>query len=272
MITDDDVMTLFEKSDPARVPAATPPLDADRYLETLRLRSTDVTLTDFSVPATPLRDRRNLMTLVAVILVAALLAGGAIAYFVRSTTRDSVTDQPVYPPAVVAINFLHAYAAYDADQVESFLAPDAKVTAMWTGPDWRLGLRYMEATELELIDLSCEVVDSSPSLSFVQCPYAYNGLGSDELGLGPYGGSSIGLTIRDGKVVDAKMNIPTDRTFRTQMWEPFANWVATDFPEDAAVMYTDSSHIAAAITAQSLPLWEQHTREYADYVKQRPGA
>ena len=268
MITDNDVMRLFEKADPARVPPATPPLDADAYLDTLRLRSTDVSLTDLSVPPTPPRDRRNLMTLVAVVLVAVLVAGGAIAYFVRSTTRDSVTNHPTYPPAVLAINFLRAYAAYDADGVASFLASDADVSAMWTRSDWRLSLRYMQATDFRLIDVSCEVVDSIPSRTLVTCPYAYNQLGSDELGLGPYRGSWIGLTIHKGKIVDAEMNLPTDRRFRTEIWEPFATWVATNFPDDAAVMYTDRSHIAAAITEESIPLWEQHTRDYVNDMKQ----
>jgi len=30
-------------------------------------------------------------------------------------------------------------------------------------------------------------------------------------------------------------------------------------------MYTDQSHIAAAITEESIPLWEKHTRDYVDY-------
>ena len=51
MITDDDVFELFEHSDPARVQAETPRLDAIRYLDALRLRSADIA-----------SDRRQLTT------------------------------------------------------------------------------------------------------------------------------------------------------------------------------------------------------------------
>ena len=122
MITDDDVMRLFEEADPARVHAEIPRVDATGYLDALRLRTTDMTLTEISSPLTPSRERHRLITLAAVILVAVLIAGGAIALVARSSTRDSVTNPPLRPPAVqVASNFLAAYAAYDADRVASLL-------------------------------------------------------------------------------------------------------------------------------------------------------
>ena len=56
------------------------------------------------------------------ILVGVLVAGGAIALFVRGTTRDSVTNPPLRPAAVqVATDFLAAYTAYDADRVAVLL-------------------------------------------------------------------------------------------------------------------------------------------------------
>ena len=272
MITDDDVMRLFEEADPARVHAEIPRVDATGYLDALRLRTNDMTLTEISSPLTPSRERHRLITLAAVILVAVLIAGGAIALVARSSTRDSVTNPPLRPPAVqVASNFLAAYAAYDADRVGSFLAADADVSAMWNGRDWRLGLRYMKAIGLSLVVSSCDEVASSPSRTLVRCPFAYNALRSDELGLGPYDAEGFGLTIRDGKIVDATMNFSFNvgKGFREQMWDPFASWVATNFPDDAAVMYTDRSHLSAAITDESIPLWEQHTRDYVADVKQK---
>ena len=272
MITDDDVFELFEHSDPARVQAETPRLDAIRYLDALRLRSADIALTDVSSPLTSPRDRHTLISLAAVILVGVLVAGGAIALFVRGTTRDSVTNPPLRPAAVqVATDFLAAYTAYDADRVASFLSAGADVSSMWNGPDWRLGLRYMKATGLSLIVGSCQEVASSPSLTLVRCPFAYNALRSDQMGLGPYDLEGFGLTIRDGEIVRVTMNFPVTagKGFREQMWEPFASWVATNFPDDAAVMYTDQSHLSPAITEESIPLWEQHTRDYVADVKQK---
>ena len=271
MITDDDVMQLFERADPARVPAELPRLDAIGYLDALRLRSADIALTDISSPPAPPRDRHRLITLAAVILLGVLVAGGGIALFVRSTTRDAVTNPPVRPPAVqVATNFLAAYTAYDADRVASLLSADADVSALWNGPDWRLGLRYMKATGLSFIVKSCDEVASSPSLTLVRCPFAYNALRSDQMGLGPYDANGFVLTIRDGKIVRALMNFPLTlgTGFREQVWEPFASWVATNFPDDAAVMYSDRSHISASITEESIPLWEEHTTGYVDDVNQ----
>jgi hypothetical protein len=45
VITDDEVMRLFERADPARLDDSAPVIDAAGYLDTLRTRSIDVTLT-----------------------------------------------------------------------------------------------------------------------------------------------------------------------------------------------------------------------------------
>ena len=37
-------------------------------------------------------------------------------------------------------------------------------------------------------------------------------------------------------------------------------------------MYTDVSHISAAITEESIPLWEEHTAGYVDDVNQKLAA
>jgi hypothetical protein len=276
VITDDEVLQLFEQADPARALLAPPPLDAGAYLDTLRLRGTDMTLTDIAPSSPPSGSRNRRFTVAAVIVVALLIAGSAIALFVRSSTRQSVTHQPPHPPAMqVATDFVAAYTAYDADAVSSLLAGDADVSGMYQRSDWRLGLRFMQATGLKVVVRSCVEEASSPTQTLVRCPFVFHALGSDEVGLGPFPGGVIGLTIRDGKVVDAETNVPyalSDDHFKRQMWQPFASWVATNFPDDAAVMYTDHSHIAAAITEESIPLWEQHTRDYVNDLNQTVAA
>jgi len=266
VITDDDVVQLFEQADPARVLRASPPLDASAYLDALRVRSTDMTLTDITPTTFAPRSRR--ITVAALIAVALLIAGSAIAVFFRSSTRQSVTHPPDHLQAMqVATDFVAAYTAYDADQVSSLLAADADLSGLFQRSDWRLGLRFMQATRVEITVRSCVETASSPSKTLVQCPYVSHQLGSDELGLGPYAGGSMGLTIRDGKIIDADVNFAPllNHDFKNEMWKPFAAWVATNFPDDATLMYTDQSHIAAAITEESIPLWEKHTRDYVDY-------
>ena len=51
------------------------------------------------------------------------------------------------------------------------------------------------------------------------------------------------------------------------MWEPFASWVSTTYPEDAAVMYRDETHTGVRLTEESIGLWERHTRGYVEEVE-----
>jgi hypothetical protein len=47
------------------------------------------------------------------------------------------------------------------------------------------------------------------------------------------------------------------------MWEPFADWVFAAHPEDLKVMYTGGG-TEVRLTEESIRLWEQRSREYAD--------
>jgi hypothetical protein len=50
--------------------------------------------------------------------------------------------------------------------------------------------------------------------------------------------------------------------FSPQMWEPFAEWVSTTYPADAAVMYEDETYSGVRLSEESIPLWERHIRGY----------
>ena len=39
-------------------------------------------------------------------------------------------------------------------------------------------------------------------------------------------------------------------------------------PKDAAVMYVDRTHTIFRLSPESIRLWERHTREYVEEVKQ----
>jgi hypothetical protein len=45
------------------------------------------------------------------------------------------------------------------------------------------------------------------------------------------------------------------------VWEPFAAWIETTYPDDAAVMLSTGGD-GARLSEQAIPLWEQHTHEY----------
>ncbi len=55
------------------------------------------------------------------------------------------------------------------------------------------------------------------------------------------------------------------------MWEPFAEWVSTTYPKDAAVMYDGGSLSNFDLTEESIRLWEQHTKEYVEMVNAGTG-
>jgi hypothetical protein len=180
-------------------------------------------------------------------------------------------DTPVAAsPIAVATAFVEAYAAFDADKAASYLADGA--LAEFGGfdgevEDLRLGLSQGQAAGFKWLLDSCEAQDSSPSGTLVRCAYDYHGIRSDEIGLGPYSGSWFDITVLDGEIVSVSDHIQfMSNGFASEMWEPFADWVADTYPDDVAVMYTDSSQALPSITEESNQLWELRSREYVNVV------
>lgn len=54
-----------------------------------------------------------------------------------------------------------------------------------------------------------------------------------------------------------------ENRFSEQVWEPFAEWVATRYPDDVVRMYDSGSQTDFRLSEQSIQLWKQHSREYA---------
>jgi hypothetical protein len=203
---------------------------------------------------------------VAVVLIVALL-------IIQSREEAPATDQaPVAAEAPentvnaraveVATGFVEAYGAFDVERAMTYLAEDATISVLGEQDDPRLLISWLEATGYEQIVDPCEQVGNSASSS-VHCTFAFHGLRSGEIGRGPFGGSSFDLVVRDGKVVEASQTWEIEK-FSPQVWEPFANWVSTAHPKDAAVMYTDGSHTNVRLTEESIPLWERYTRAYVE--------
>jgi hypothetical protein len=88
----------------------------------------------------------------------------------------------------------------------------------------------------------CEQVGNSESGLSLRCAFEMDAGGSDEIGLGPYTGNYWRLTVRDGKIVSARRDIAfMTNGFSDQIWEPFAEWVSVEHPDDVLAMYTDES-------------------------------
>jgi len=181
-----------------------------------------------------------------------------------ATTPASEPERPANATAVeVAARFTEAYGAFDAEQAITFLADDADLSGvggLGGTREFRLLISFLEAQGYKQLLDSCEETSSSASGTEVRCTFDFHAIRSDEIGLGPYGGSYFDLTVRDGEIVRASLYWEIGE-FSPQMWEPFADWVSKTYPEDAAVMYNEDL-TDFRLSEESIGLWERRIREY----------
>jgi hypothetical protein len=176
------------------------------------------------------------------------------------------TSAPAQAPETaakeVATSFLEAYGAFDADRAITYLADDANLSPLGVGgnQEFRLLLSFFEAQGYEQMLAPCEETGTSSAGTYVRCPFDFHAIRSDEIGRGPYSGSYFDLTVRDGEIVRASNYFETAK-FSPEMWEPFAEWVSTTYPDDAAVMYNPTL-TNFQLSEESIRLWERHSREY----------
>lgn len=218
------------------------------------------------------RKRRNQRIAAGVVGVAVFV----VAVWALGTRMGRETTAPATPPTVtpgdakaleVAQNFFAAYGAFDADRAITYLADDADLSGIGAQGirEFRLLLSYLEAIRYRQLHTSCVDVGSSGLETYVHCTYDFHSNGSDQIGKGPYSGTSIHFTVSEGKIVRASMYWELGK-YASQMWYPFKEWVSTNYPKDLAVMYDETSTGDYALTVESIRLWKQHTREYLEHV------
>jgi hypothetical protein len=189
---------------------------------------------------------------------------------------NEAQEKPVDAKArEVATGFLKAYGAFDAGQAITYLADDAAITELITSvgaqgvtgtlKEFRLLIAQLEGTGYKHMLDPCEELGSSASGTVLRCTFDFHLFRSDEIGRGPFSGSSFLLTVRDGEIVRASVSFGIQE-FSPQMWEPFATWVSKTHPEDVAVMYEDDSQSGVRLTKESSRLWERYTRDYVEEV------
>jgi hypothetical protein len=208
--------------------------------------------------------------------VAAVIGVAAVALLLtmrpsgeEATPADEPSALTAPDPAAVGIaeDYFKAVNAFDAEQAMSYLSDDA----IENRKSFRQSLSWLEATGFEkILDFCQQVGSSTASGTLVSCTYDFHGLRSDEMGLGPYSGSSDEFTVHDGQIVRESGLLDTEK-FSPQVWEPFAEWVSKAYPQDAAVMYADETYSLQMHTPESIRLWEQHTREYVKEVQRANG-
>jgi hypothetical protein len=176
----------------------------------------------------------------------------------------------------IATSFVEAYGAFDAEEAITYLAPDADILGLIGSIGAHRGVQGTSEELPLLISLlraegyrqsldSCEAQADSASGTMVHCTFDFHLFGSDQLGLGPYSGSSIDLTVLDGEIVRAGGTFEVEE-FSPEMWEPFEGWVSEAYPDDATAMYEDETHTGVRPTEESVRLWRRHVREYVEVM------
>jgi hypothetical protein len=164
------------------------------------------------------------------------------------------------------LGFLDAYRAFDGDAALSYVAEGAAITSAsgdGSPRDFRLGLRWLEAMGYrQHRGGPCQMTSHVGSSIAFECLYEWHALGSDDLGLGPYDGVFSFNVNDDGRITRVDTGLNYADGFSPQVWEPFAEWVSMEHPDEAVIMYTDDSQTNGRLTPESFRLWERLSREY----------
>jgi hypothetical protein len=209
---------------------------------------------------------RSRWLLVGIAAVGQVGIGGLASLQIDDDSRIAAAPTPID----IATAYLEAYAAFDVEAVASMLADDAEVRP-WEAHvqlrEWEPDLRYLQAAGFLLIIGECREQPSLSEGSSVECPYKAQGLGSDQIGEGPFGGSSFRLVVADGHVVWSDMGFNFSE-FGSTMWFPFQNWILENHPGDYAVLYVDE--FLSRQTDDAIALWEERVADYVEYVDGQP--
>ena len=213
------------------------------------------------------------IAIVAIALVLGTRSGNeATTTAPASATTTTSAEAPDAAAANVAMSFMKAYGALDAERAIGYLADDADIAAVMSSvgaqgiegtlDEFRLFFSMLAAQGYKHMPHACEELGTLAAGTMLRCPFDFHTIRSDELGLGPFGGSYFQLTVRDGEIVRASKTWETQE-FSPQVWEPFATWVSKRYPQDAAVMYTGSGS-GVRLTEESVRLWGKRSREYVE--------
>ena len=274
MITDDEVMRILERADPARVDDDIPMIDAADYLDALRERSINVTLIDTEPTSTrPSRRRWAIITAAAAAVVAVVVGGLVLA------ARDDADDPQIPaapnttaapgPPAgeqaagLAGALLINRYE--DPDGAMRHLTDELIAEAAdGTREGYRLDGRMLDALGEQNVNIRCGPAGESAAGIVVLCTYDSHTFRSEERGLPPFPEGVQTVTVRDDTIVAfGEFDRPpfgAEEHF-SQMWDEFKQWVTAEYPDDLPVMYEGSGW---RLTEESIALWERRTIEWAE--------
>lgn len=266
-MTHDQIDRLARQANPVPDLSVLEPLDASQFVPP-KQRTTDMRTDQVVIDRQP--DRRRYGVLIGIAATVAIVIG--ILVLIRLT--DGVpaagggrAPQSVAAAAGTAEAFLEAFRNFDADTAASHLDENVLESEFGGLEGLRLEIANWKDMGFKLLLGTCEASAVTPDRVAVRCPYDYHAIRSDEMGLGPYTGSTWVFTVLDRKIVSAINGIRfLENGFSAQVWGPFAAWLAETYPQDAETMYTDATRTQQLASEESNRLWELRSREYVVVV------
>ena len=285
MITDDEIMRLFELADPARDDDGMRMVHAAGYLDALQQRSYDMTLTEITeAPTKSPRDNRWVLAAIAAAAIVLIVAGALL------LTRDNDQEQvPLAPPTSVATvapttaveqaagqsveeaiavvrSYYDARNAYDADLAMSYLTDEAIVdNANWGSTDvFRRDVERGAAASSKALLGDCTPLDGQGPAITIRCDFEFQDIHSGELDVGPFLGNSTDVILVDGRITSIAETGPLDTNgFEQQMWDPFTAWIEAQHPGELAIMDAGGD-LSDSQRQEMNRLWELRSREWVE--------
>lgn len=196
----------------------------------------------------------------------AAFLGGGLAVIVTAIVllfAFDRTEDVAAPPADMAREFVEARSRWDADGMQSLLAPDAVFLGdlVDTGETLPPLADFERATGWTYIVDQCIETTGEP-FPLVSCAYSWENDWSRALGVGPFGGSEFRFVFEDGRITEVTNNFNLRGLPRG--WDPFVDWLEQAHPEDVPVMIDESFALGPIpyLTPESIALWEIYTDEF----------
>jgi hypothetical protein len=194
------------------------------------------------------------------------------------------TADPVTAAAEIAQGFAEAWGANDVDRALPYLSDYSAVkvprgsfeaTSFASVDELRRWSAAGDAVAMgaDWIVEDCERQDNGTDAGInFHCSYAFHAFGSDAIGLGPYGGNHLDITVGDGHIVSAVEVVdPNTNGLAEEMWWPFAGWLVANHPDDVLVMFAtaDGGMLKDSYTDDEISVWARRVEEYVQVVLNR---
>ncbi|HEY7668691.1 MAG TPA: hypothetical protein VIE12_11285 [Actinomycetota bacterium] len=218
------------------------------------------------------------------VAAAVVVATLVLIWTLRPADRDAPANEgtsvaPTVDETAAALTaargFFDAFAAFDAEGAMAYVADDADLSGVidYSLPADTAGLAKMlavlEAWDYRQTITTCGAASPIATIGDdgydvqVDCGFAFTALA--ELDRGPFPGGTFTFTVHDGQIVSASLDWDTEE-FSPEVWEPFAAWVSTTHPQDAAVMYADETLSNFRFSDRSSRLWHRNAQAYVKAV------